>query len=249
GNIDWGCGEVVIVEPLARSMGHQSWFARNLTAALIEVGLRPILITFDGMHDSADIALRDQGCDVRRILSSAPVWLRWLFGKITGIAPGTKASPSAVRWPFQIYLYNQLATVISVIYAAQAIRSGKHAVCHLLCPPSWLTLCCWQLARGAHTSAVVTTFAAPRQYRGNPALLKRLCRTGAVTILVQTGALASDWMREVGLSAVRTIAMPSGDPVCRKDPQECRRQLGLPLDKAIVAVIGCMTPQKGYVEL
>ena len=239
----------MIVEPLARSTGHQTWFASKLVKALIDAGFNPTLITFDGMNDEADLEFRNNGYDVRRILPLAPRWVRWAFGKLTGIAPGSMAKPSAVRWRFQIYLYNQLATVISTIYSVRSVCSGQAAVLHLLCPPSWPTLWCFQAARRAGTTAVITTFGAPCVYRGGAALRRRLCKSKAATILVQTEALASDWSRDVGSSSVRTIPMPSGDSVRPKDPQECRRLLGLPLDKPIVAVIGCMAPQKGYIEL
>jgi len=239
----------VIVEPLGRSTGHQTWFASKLVKALLDVGVKPTLITFDGMNDEADQELRRNGCEVRRVLALAPRWLQSVFAKLTHIGPGSMASPSAVRWRFQIYLYNQLATVITTIYGTRCARAGKGRVLHLLCPPSWPTLLCFQMARGAATSAVVTTFAAPRLLHGSGALRRRLCESKAATILVQTAALAADWTREVGPGAVRTIPMPSGERAVLKEPEECRRSLGLPVDKPIVAVIGCMAPQKGYIEL
>jgi glycosyltransferase involved in cell wall biosynthesis len=61
--------------------------------------------------------------------------------------------------------------------------------------------------------------------------------------------LASEWIGELGANAVRTIALSSGDPVRPGDLQESRRLLNLPLDKPIVAVIGCIAPKKGYIEL
>lgn len=242
-------GSVVIVEPLARSTGHQSWFAGNLARAIVAAGTRPMLITFDGMHDNADLELRDDGCTVRQVLSLTPGCLRWLFGKLTGIKSGMTAAPSVARSPLRMYLYNQLATAFSVLYACRAIPDGQPAVLHLLCPPSWLTLCCLLAARHARTRFVITAFAPPSQYRGNFALLRRLCLKGTLIVVVQTEALASEWIRELGADAVRMIGLPSGDPACPGDPRESRRLLGLPLDKPIVAVIGCISPRKGYTEL
>jgi glycosyltransferase involved in cell wall biosynthesis len=240
---------VVIVEPLARSTGHQSWFAGNLAKALVSAGAQPALITFDGMLESADLALRDDGCDVRRVLPLTPGWLRWLFGKVTRIKSGMMAARSVARSLFRMYLYNQLATASSVLYACRMVPPRQPAVVHLLCPPSWLTVCCVLAAARARTRFIITTFRAPGRYRANSALLRRLCRNGIVTIVVQTEALASEWIRELGADAVRMIALPCGDPVCRADQRESRRLLDLPLDKPIVAVIGSITPEKGYIEL
>jgi len=217
--------------------------------SLVNAGLRPMLITFDGMHEDADLAFLGANCPVLRVSSLAPKWLRWLFGKLTGIESGTTAAPSRVKRPFQIYLYNQFATAISVLYACRAGRGGPPAVLHLLCPPSWLTLRCFQVLRRRGTRAAITAFVGPKDFGGSPALRKRFCREKTVTIVVQTEALAAEWAREVGPAAIRLIPLPSGGSVCRSDRKESRRLLDLPDDKPIVAVIGCITPGKGYIEL
>ena len=249
GRTDHGWNETVIVEPLARSTGHQTWFASNLVQALIDAQSNPMLVTFDGMNDDIDLQFRNHGCNVRRILPLALGWVRRCFGVATGVRSGMTASPSMTRWPFQMYLYNQLATVFSVLYACRAVRRGTPTVLHLLCPPSWLTLCCLFVANRRQTRVVITTFAAPAHYRGNSFLLKQLCARGNAVVVVQTEALAAAWSKQLNSESVRIIALPSEVPVYRGDSQGPRRLLDLPLDKPIVAVIGCIAPRKGYMEL
>jgi glycosyltransferase involved in cell wall biosynthesis len=70
-----------------------------------------------------------------------------------------------------------------------------------------------------------------------------------VIIVVQTEALAAEWAREVGRASVRVIPLASGSDAGHTDRRECRRLLDLPEDKPIIAVIGCLTPAKGYIEL
>lgn len=240
---------VVIAEPLARSTGHQTWFAKNLVQALLQAGLKPTLITFDGMHDDADLELRGQGAAVHRILPLWPRPLRWLFKKITGISSGTIASPSAVRFPRQMYLYNQIATVVTVIYSCRYMPRHKQALLHLLCPPSWLSLWFARWTGRPQTRLVVTSFGAPLAFRGNSTLRRNLCSSGRLAICVQTAALAEAWAADVGAAVVHNIPLASGDSTPPGDVETCRRKLDLPLDKPIVAVVGCIAPQKGYVEL
>jgi glycosyltransferase involved in cell wall biosynthesis len=241
---------IVIVEPLARSTGHQSWFSNRLTDALVKLGSKPRVITFDGMNDEADLRFVGLGCDVRRVYPKAPGIFRIIVAKATGISCGSMASPSAVRWPAQIGLYNRLATAITTLYATLSARRDSRPVIHLLGPPSALTLLCYALARRHDARALANTFAPPRTYRGGRALRQRLCESGALRLVVQTEALACEWRNEVGEAAVRCIPVVTDDqPVAAGDPHECRRLLSLPDDKPIIAVIGCMAPQKGYIEL
>jgi len=104
-------------------------------------------------------------------------------------------------------------------------------------------------ARRASTMVVITTFAPPDQYRGNSTLLRHLCLARTVTIVVQTQTLASHWIRRLGPDAVRMIPLPCENELTKGDLRASRRLLDLPLDKPIVAVIGCISPRKGYIEL
>jgi len=76
-----------------------------------------------------------------------------------------------------------------------------------------------------------------------------MCDSGRLSVCVQTQALAEAWAADVGTDAVHNIPLAFGDPVSPGDVETCRQKLNLPLDKPIVAVVGCIAPQKGYIEL
>ena len=236
----------VLVEPLARSTGHQSWFVSNLATAIAREGVRPVVVTFDGMHDVAGIRCQQEGCEMYQVSSTAPLWLKQIFS-IAGIAFGGEASPSRVRWEFQMYLHNLSATVASIFFACR--MASTESVIHLLCPPSRLAIMCLRFARRPGTRVVITTFAGPKQFYRRPEQLARMCRNRAITIVVQTEALADAWRAAVGVDSVRMIPLPSEELTRSGDQRENRLLLGLGDGKPIVAVIGCITPRKGYLEL
>jgi len=243
-----GVFDIVVVEPLARSTGHQSWFAGNLSAALTAAGLRPLLLTFDGLHD-ASLLCREKGCATQRVSRQTPSWLWWAFSKVTGVPLGGTAAPSRVRSRYRLYFYNVVATGVSVVFACRTADRDPAPVIHLLCPPSRLVIGCLVLARRPGTRVVITAFASPGRFYRRLARLQEMCRSRAVTIVVQTEALAADWAAAVGSDAVRMIPLPSEEKAATGDVRENRRLLDLPADKPIVAVIGCIGPQKGYIEL
>ena len=240
--------KVVVVEPLARSTGHQTWFACNLVRSLTEAGSSPALITFDGMHEDVDLELRERGCDVRRVSSSFPGWIRWIVGKITGIELGTTAAPSVVRWSFQMYLYNQMATTLSVLYASRTSYEAT-PILHFLCPPLWITLRCFTIARRSGVRAVITAFDTLARFRGSSNVVPKLCRDRILSIVVQTDALRADWVSQVSPETVRVIPLPSANRARKCDAKDSRRLLGMPDGKPILAVIGNISPRKGYIEL
>jgi glycosyltransferase involved in cell wall biosynthesis len=236
---------------LARSTGHQSWFARNLVKALVEAGEVPVLITFDGMHDDADLGLRAQGTRTHRVSTLVPNCLKWSFGKLTGVALGSAAAPSGVRWAFQMYCYNQIAIAMSVLYACRAAPSGISCALHILAPPSWVTLGCLGIGRRSTTKAVITAFDSVSRFRGISRVVRRLCLSKALTIVVQTESIGLNWVRRVGPGSVRLIPLPDESPAqaFQGGRSESRRLLGLPDGKPIVAIIGNIGPKKGYLEL
>ena len=243
--------ETIVVEPLARSTGHQSWFASNLVKALVDAGEVPVLITFDGMHDDADLALRAQGIRTRRVSTSIPNCLKWVFSKVTGVALGSAAAPSGVRWPLQMYWYNQIAIAMSIVYACRAAPSGVPCVLHILAPPSWVALGCFATGRRSDTKAAVTAFDTFSRFRGISRVVRRLCRSKALTIVVQTESIGHNWARQVGSGSVRLIPLPDESPAqaFQGGRSESRRLLGLPDGRPIVAIIGNIGPRKGYIEL
>ena len=248
-----GSFELIVVEPLGRSTGHQSWFAGNLASSLARAGLRPTLLTFDGMHDDADLVLEKTGCDVRRVSSGFPPWLKRLFGKVSGVPHGGTASPSSVRWRWQIYFYNVAATAVTVLFATGKAQSGNGLrVIHLLCPPSGLVIACLALVLRAPARIVVTTFAPPEAFGWSVRKLRKMCRQSKLTLVVQTRALEAGWARAVGPGAVRIIPLPaeeSPEATAQEKRSKYRESLDLPDDGPIVAVIGCIAPRKGYIEL
>jgi glycosyltransferase involved in cell wall biosynthesis len=239
----------VVVEPLARSTGHQSWFANNLVRGVVEAGGLPVLITFDGMHEDADLGLRAEGTQTHRVSMLIPDCLKWVFGKLTGVKLGTTAAPSGVRWPLQMYWYNQIAIAMSVLYACRAAPSAS--VLHILAPPSWITLGCFAIGRRSGTKAVVTAFDNFERFRGISRVVRTLCRRKALTILVQTQTIGTNWASQVGSGSVRFIPLPHENQaqMFPGGRGESRRLLGLPDSKPIVAIIGNIGPRKGYIEL
>ncbi len=240
--------KVLLVEPLARSTGHQSWLVGNLMRALTDSGLRPTLITFDGMHDDADLGFRALGCPIHHVSEVMPKLLRSAIAKITGIAPRATAAPSTVRLPIQLYIYNQFATLSCVYYAYRLAAQKQRAVIHFLCPPALLTLVCINLSCRATTRILITAFGSSRQFKGST-VIRWLCHRRGVTIHVQTKTLAEEWSSRINESSVSMIPLPSGTREGKPLQAESRRILGLPEGKPIIAIVGCISPEKGYIEL
>ena len=239
--------KVLLVEPLARSTGHQSWLVGNLMRAVADSGLRPVLITFDGMHDDADLDFRALGCAIHRVSEVMPKLLRSAIANITGIAPRATAAPSTVRLPIQLYIYNQFATLSCVYYACRLAAQNQRIILHFLCPPSLLTLVCINLSCRAITHILITAFGSSQRFKAS-GFVRRLCRRRGIAIHVQTKALAEEWSSRINESSVSMIPLPSGTREGKPLQAESRRILGLPEGKPIIAIVGCISPEKGYIE-
>jgi glycosyltransferase involved in cell wall biosynthesis len=176
-----------------------------------------------------------------------PKLLRSALTAITGIAPHATAAPSAVRRAIQLYVYNQFATLSSVYYACRLAARNQRAIVHLLCPPSSLTLACANLTSRITTRIVITTFASSQRFTGT-AFIRWLCRRRAVTINVQTKALAEEWSSAIGDDLVCMIPLPFGTCGGKPLQADSRRILGLPDGRPIIGIIGCIGPEKGYIE-
>src|SRR6185437_5215553 len=94
-----------------------------------------------------------------------------------------------------------------------------------------------------------TTFVSPSCFRGHISKLRKMSRNRSLTIIVQTESLAREWANVLGPAAVRMIPLPSERIATSGGRGESRRILGLPEDLPIIAVIGCIAPAKGYIEL
>lgn len=239
------------MEPLARSTGHQSWFADRLTSCLAGAGIPLTLVTFDGTHEDADFLHRASGCQVVRVRETMPRVLRRLFTRFSGIQEGATASPSSVRASWQIYFYNVASTVATVLFACRLQARHQSKLIHLLCPPSRIMIACLSLALRRADQVAVTTFVGPERFASQMARIRRWCDDGRFAVIVQTELLAASWREALSGGTVRMIPLPAENDGSAElaDATESRRLLGLPEDLPIVAVIGCIAEAKGYIEL
>ena len=237
-----------MVEPLARSTGHQTWYAAQLLRMNREC-FPSTLVTFDGLHDDADLHYGRRPSECLRVRPRLPGILRRLFTWMTGIGEGRVAAPSTAVSPARIYRYNQAATILTVLFALCYLPRRNRTLIHFLCPPALPSLLCVALLRSREHRCVFTAFASPERYRGAGWLTRSLCRARRVAIVVQTESLRQQWARVIPDRSVHLVPLVCNDEASPMTQQACRETLGLPPEGKIVAVIGALTPAKGYPEL
>jgi glycosyltransferase involved in cell wall biosynthesis len=239
--------DVVLIEPVARCTGHQSWYFRQLYQALAAAGTTVLGLTYSGLHEDEDFHLGEQRC--YRVSNEFPHFVGAFLSFLTGVDKFDPIRLTGGTRGLRARLYFQIVCALTLMWALKQARTNGWPVLHLLCPPSFLVLAVLLFYSSKSPTTIVTVYGSPHKYFGSRALLRWPRTYHRVRLICQTEHIALSWAKVIGNDRVFRIELPTENSGRAYAKATARIQLGLPLGCPIVGILGFLTAEKGYVEV